>query len=230
MDFQYRFRPPATPDGQRPPLLVLLHGKGANEDDLFPLADNFDPRFAVISIRAPHEMAPGYYRWYERFDGPEGKSIFDEKEILASRVFLIQSIKDAVMATGADPQRVFVLGFSQGGAMALALALTAPQLLRGVVSMAGRLLPAIAPLAAEREALAHLTLLIQHGEEDGIVPHRESANASQLMAELAVRLGFKLYKAGHTVTPGMLRDAREFLSIQLDALAGGTGSPPVVLH
>jgi phospholipase/carboxylesterase len=217
MNFQYLLRAPLETSDQRPPLLILLHGKGANEEDLFDLAPHFDPQFAVMSIRAPHEMLPGYYRWYERFDTPQG-SMFDEAEVLASRVFLIQAIKDAVMATGADPQRVFVLGFSQGGAMALAMALTAPQLLRGVVSMAGRLLPAIAPFAKEPEALAHLTVLLQHGSQDEVVPSTESAVACNLFAEMRVKQALKEYPVGHTVTPGMLKDAKEFLATQLAVL------------
>ncbi|WP_345531496.1 alpha/beta hydrolase [Viridibacterium curvum] len=219
MDFEYRLRAPRQVTGTRPPMLILLHGKGANEDDLFGLEQHFDDAFVVLSVRAPHEMAPGYYRWYERTDSPTG-SVFDEAEVLRSRMFLIQSIKDAVMATGADPQRVFVLGFSQGGAMALTVALTAPQLVRGVVSMAGRLLPAIAPFAKEPEALAHLTVLLQHGSQDEVVPASESATACNLFAEMRVKQALKEYPAGHTVTPGMLKDAKEFLATQLAALSG----------
>jgi len=61
MDFPCLIRRPAAISSQHsPPLLVLLHGKGANEEDLFGLARHADPRFMVASLRAPHEMAPGY--------------------------------------------------------------------------------------------------------------------------------------------------------------------------
>ena len=222
MNFEYLLKRPTETSEHRPPLLLLLHGKGSNEEDLFSyMSGLFDGRFIIMSIRAPHEMIPGYYRWYERHDTPDGGSIFDEAEVLASRSFLLQAIKDAVMATGADPQRVFVLGFSQGGAMAITLALTAPQLLRGAVSMAGRLLPAIAPFAADAEAMSHLTVLIQHGSEDEVVPNTESIAACQLFAELRVKQALKEYPVGHTVSPNMLRDARDFLTVQLDVLEGG---------
>ncbi|MDP5240147.1 alpha/beta fold hydrolase [Uliginosibacterium sp. 31-16] len=220
MNFSYHLRRPATPPSHRPPLLVLLHGKGANEENLFELAQYFDPRFMVISLRAPHEMAPGYYRWYERTETAQG-SIFDEAEIEASRLWLIQAINDAVMALGADPHQVHILGFSQGGAMALALALTAPRHLRSVVSIAGRLLAASAPFAAPAEAMNHLTLLIQHGTQDEMVPYAESVAACALFAELGVKLGFKEYGAGHTISPAMLKDALDFLRVQLDAAQDG---------
>lgn len=225
MQFSCQIRRPAVPTSHRPPLLVLLHGKGANEDDLFALAPHLDGRFLIVSLRAPHEMAPGYYRWYERTGTPE-KSVFDEAEIEVSRVWLIQAIKDAVMAFGADPRQVHLLGFSQGAAMALALALTAPRHIRSVVSIAGRILPACAPHAVPAEAMRHLTLLIQHGSEDDLVPPQESVTACRLFAELGIPLGLREYKAGHTITPAMLKDARDFLGVQLDRAAGQTGDAP----
>ncbi|MBS1209163.1 MAG: phospholipase/carboxylesterase family protein [Proteobacteria bacterium] len=221
MHFDYLLRRPLTPPTHRPPLLVLLHGKGANEDDLFTLAKHFDPRFMVISLRAPHEMAPGYYRWYERAETAQGL-VFDEAEIEASRTWLIQAINDAVMGLGADPHQVHLLGFGQGGAMALALALTAPRHLRSVVSIAGRLLAASAPFAAPAEAMDHLTLLIQHGTLDERVPHAESVAACALFAELSVKQGFKEYAASHTISPAMLKDALDFLRVQLDTAQGKT--------
>lgn len=216
MNFIYQLRRPTRPPTHKPPLLMLLHGKGANEDDLFALASHFDPRFMVLSLRAPHEMAPGYYRWYERSEDAEGNSLYDADEVEASRRFLLQSINDAHMALGTDPRQTYLFGFSQGAAMALAHAFSAPHHLRAAVAIAGRLLPSLLPLAATPEAMRNLSLLIQHGSDDDVVPLIESANAVGFFAERSVKLGAKEYPAGHTVTPGMLRDALDFLRVQLD--------------
>ncbi|MEN3112200.1 alpha/beta hydrolase [Uliginosibacterium paludis] len=221
MNFEYRIRHPLLTPSHRPPLLILLHGKGANEDDLFALAPHFDPRFIVVSLRAPHEMAPGYYRWYERTGTPEN-SVFDEMEIETSRIWLIQAINDLVMGLGADARQVHLLGFSQGAAMALAIALTSPGRIRSAVSMAGRLLAATAPHAATASAMQHLTLLIQHGSADDLVLPSESVAACQLFAELGVAQGIREYQAGHTISPAMLKDACNFLTVQLDR----AGMPP----
>lgn len=227
MNYTLRARPPLAAIKHRPPLLLLLHGMGANEDDLFALAAHCDPRFVVVSLRAPHEVAPGYYRWYQREESPSGP-VFNEKEIEASRVWLVQAIHDMVVAYGADPRQVFLLGFSQGGAMALALALTAPRHLRGIVSIAGRLLRAAAALAAPPEALSHLSVLVQHGTDDEVVPIAESMAAVALLAESSVMLGFRDYKAGHTITPAMLKDAMAFLTTQLVACFGNIGEDEIV--
>ncbi|MEC5397118.1 alpha/beta hydrolase [Uliginosibacterium sp. H1] len=211
----HRLRRPHAAPSHRPPLLILLHGKGSSEVDLFQLADLFDPRFIVLSLRAPFQNASGLYRWYERQDTADG-SVYNEEEVRASRLYLVQAINDSVMALGADPQQVYLFGFSQGAAMAMSVALTAPRRIRGLVAIAGRLLPAIAPFGAPAESMSHLRVLLQHGLKDEVVPFAESATACQLFAELSVKQGIREYAAGHTITPAMLRDARQFLRVQLD--------------
>ena len=54
-------QPPRKPAPGKPPLLVLLHGFGANEQDLLPMAARLDRRLAVASLRGPHEIRPGSY-------------------------------------------------------------------------------------------------------------------------------------------------------------------------
>src|SRR5438093_13244259 len=63
-------------DGQRPPLLVLLHGIGADENDLLPLAHRLDPRFTVASLRAPHHYYQGY-SWFHIDFRPDGTVVPD---------------------------------------------------------------------------------------------------------------------------------------------------------
>jgi predicted esterase len=100
--------------------------------------------------------------------------------------------------------------------MALTLALTAPRLLRSVVSIAGRLLQATVAQAAPADSMNHLNLLIQHGTQDDMVPAAESAVACALFAERGVEPVRKEYAAGHTISPAMLKDALDFLRVQLD--------------
>jgi phospholipase/carboxylesterase len=214
MNMTYLVRRPAHAT-HRPPLLILLHGLGSNEEDLFALAPQFDERFLVLSLRAPFEMAPGYYRWFDRTDTSAGR-VIDTQEFEASRKMLIQEINNAVMAFGADPRQVFLMGFSQGAMMAMALALSAPQKLFGVVAVAGRVLPDVAQVAAPQASLAHLRLLIQHGTADEVVPVADGYAARDLFADLHVMMGFREYSAGHTITESMLADACDFLRAQLD--------------
>src|SRR5512138_453107 len=158
-------REPDVPS-PRPPLLVLLHGIGADELDLLPVADALDPRLLTVSLRAPYEAEPMGYAWYALDWGttPPTPRV-DQAE--ASRAALADHLPELVSEAGADPGRVFLFGFSQGAAMALAVALTRPELLRGVVAHSARALPALARPEgrAAPEALARLDALVLHGTE-----------------------------------------------------------------
>src|SRR5512142_2797709 len=105
-----RALPPRSPS-PTPPLLVLLHGIGADEEDLLPLAQLLDPRFLVVSARAPHEAEPMGHRWYA-IDWTTTPPRADPAEMAASRDLLARFVEEATAAHGADPSRVFLLGFS----------------------------------------------------------------------------------------------------------------------
>lgn len=201
----------------RPPLLILLHGVGGNEHGLFSLEANFDPRFLIASPRAPYRIARDQYRWFDVRFTPMGP-LSNAEEAESSRQRLVQFINDLVMAFGADSRLVYLLGFSQGATLGYSTLLTAPQKLRGGVLLAGRVLPEIAPVSAAAE-LKHLTLLLQHGLADPILPIAQSVAARDLLVDLGVSLGYREYAAAHEVTPEMTADAAEFLHTQLERLS-----------
>src|SRR5262245_40672640 len=84
---------PRKPGPGKPPLLGLLHGFGANEKDLLPVAARLDPRVAIASPRAPYEIRPGMYSWLN------GNS---EAELEKARRTVTECIDQAATATGAD--------------------------------------------------------------------------------------------------------------------------------
>jgi len=215
LTFEYLARHPLAPTGGRPPLLVLLHGIGGNEVGLFDLAPRIDPRFLVVSPRAPYENTPGRYRWFD-VEFTSGRPRVNAEEAESARLRALQFINDVVMAYGADPRQVFLFGFSQGATLAYSLLLTAPARMRGAVLVAGRVLPEVAPLAADRAALRHLTLLIQHGREDPVLPLTRAVAARDLFADLGVPLGFREHPGGHQLSDAMTDEALEFLTVQID--------------
>lgn len=210
MDLSYAVREPAEPS-ERPPLLVLLHGIGADERDLLPLAEMLDPRLLCVSVRAPHEAAPMGYAWYE-IDWTASPPRSDLAQAEVSREALVALLQQLPARHGTDPARTFLLGFSQGAAMALAVALTRPDLARGAVLHSGRALPHVEPLIAPAAALAGLEVLVVHGVDDDVVP---IANGRELRDLLAPRLGDRLtyreHEAGHFVTAATLQDAAAWL-------------------
>jgi phospholipase/carboxylesterase len=208
---------------QRPPLLVLLHGLGANEADLFEHAAAFDPRFVVLSVRAPLVWGPESYAWFTaRFtdDGPRINPV----ELRASRDRVAQFLGQAAAAYDADPSRVYLYGFSQGAILAFTLALTLPRLLAGAVACAGRIPPEVLPWAAPPDETAGLPILLQHGRADATLPLEWAQRARLLLEAQRVALDYREYDAGHTITAGMLEDASFWLTTHLDTPAPWDGA------
>lgn len=219
MQLNHQLRRPTVLDG-RPPLLVLLHGKGDNETGMAQLAADLDPRFLSLSLRAPFATGNHGYRWFEGTRAAHGTGP-PASEAEHSRLAVIQCINDAVMGLGVDPRRVYLLGFSQGATLAWSIALTTPRLLRGVVGLAGRIAPAIAALAAlaaPAGAASHLTVFIQHGLHDRVSPLGNAQAARDLWVDLGAMMGYREYDAGHELSPAMAEDAAEFLRTQLTRL------------
>lgn len=208
--------PPRAPSAS-PPLLLLLHGIGADEQDLLPLAPHLDPRLHVISARAPHQAEPMGHRWYE-IDWSVSPPRADAAEIVASREVLAAFVEEAVAAYGTDPSRTFLLGFSQGAIMSLALLLARPDLVRGVVAHSGRLarLPGPEP---EPAALSRAEVLQLHGEDDPVVPVDQGRRAHQVLATLlGPRATFRAFAGlGHGISEESLAAAARWLTGRLDA-------------
>jgi phospholipase/carboxylesterase len=201
--------------GASTPLLLLLHGVGSNEYDLFGLAPYLDKRFLIISVRAPHTMGVDSFAWFEVNFTPQGPVIQPE-QAEASRNRMITFLNEAVAAYGADPQQVYLMGFSQGAIMSASVALTRPELVAGVVLMSGRILPQIEPLVAAPEKLKGLPVLVVHGTSDGVLPINNGRDSQKRLSALPVDLLYREYPMGHEVSRESLADVTSWLSARLD--------------
>lgn len=211
----YLVRPPQVSREGRPPLLIQLHGLGSNERDLFEFSELLDPRLLVLSVRAPLTVGPASYAWFHVDFLPQGFAV-NVEEFRASQATLARFIGEATDAYQADPERVYLMGFSQGCIMSLTLALTQPELVAGVVGMSGRLPPEAIPLFAPREELAGLPLLVQHGTRDEVIPIRYAREAQKVLADLPVDLTYHEYEMRHEVTPASLEEALAWLTARLN--------------
>jgi phospholipase/carboxylesterase len=199
----------------KPPLLIQLHGIGSNERDLFGFAPLLDPRFLVISARAPHVVGPDGFAWFEVEYLPQGYSINTE-QFRASFETVVRFIGEATEAYQTDPERVYLLGFSQGASMSLATSLAHPELVAGAVILSGRLLPEAAPWFAPQEQERGMPLLVTHGTEDVVIPIRYARQTRQALEDLPVWLTYQEYEMGHEVSPANLDDVLAWLTARLD--------------
>lgn len=210
-------------EGMRPPLLALLHGVGSNEHDLFALAPEFDPRLRIVSARAPLTRGPGSYAWFEVQFLPQGGFLIDPQQLDASRTTLIGFLGEAVEAYGADPERVYLMGFSQGAIMSLTLALTQPRLLAGVAAISGRIPPEVQPWIVPPEETAGLPVIVSHGRADTVISIDWGRRARETLERQRVALTYREHEMGHFIPPATLAEVRGWLTQRIDEPRWTTG-------
>ena len=209
-------REPGRDGAAAPPLVLLLHGIGSNEEDLFGLAPYLDERFLVVSARAPLALGYGGYGWFNLEITPRGMAA-DLAQAKRSLDLLPGFVDELVDAYGADPGRVYLMGFSQGAMMSLALALTRPEKVAGVVAMSGRLPRQVIESEPDREALKGKPFIVTHGLYDPVLPVENGRAARDYLGALGVALTYREYPMAHEVSAESLRDVAAWLTDALDA-------------
>ncbi len=205
-------RPPQYQDAA-PPLLLLLHGFGSNEHDLMGLAPYLDKRLHIVSARALYDIGMGY-AWYYLYGVP-GSLHADSASRAHSLEVLTKFLADLPGRIGADPRRVYLMGFSQGAVMSMALALTSPQLVAGVVAISGYLDEEIVP-RVQPETLTHLDMLVMHGTYDDLLPVILGRRASDYLKTLPIRLDYREYPIAHSIHPQGLLLIQQWLQERLN--------------
>ncbi len=208
LTFLRRAATPATP---RPWLLVLMHGVGSNEQDLFALASSFPQRYDVICLRAPHRMGPGAFAWYDYSLEPGGTRRINEEQEAHSRTLVAQALEAASQQTEIPPERVVVGGFSQGAGMALSLFITRPELMLGCIVWHGRLLPQVLPLEAPADALHGRKLWVSAGVHDDVVPRSSAQAIAHHFDTLPVSVTHREFSSGHEIRPSELAQTLAWL-------------------
>ncbi len=210
-------------EGCRPPLLLLLHGVGSNEEDLFGLTPYLDGRFLVLSLRAPFVLGAGAYGWFNIEFTPRGL-VADIEQAKRSLEMLPVFVEEAVAAYEADGRRVYLGGFSQGAMMSLALMLTRPEMVAGVAAMSGRLPAQVLERPPDRDALDGMPVIVTHGTYDPVLPVENGRAARDFLQALPVELTYREYPMGHEVSMESLRDVTAWLGNSLDTARAGRNS------
>jgi phospholipase/carboxylesterase len=209
MDLHYVTRPPLA-GGQGPhPALVLLHGRGANEADLLPLVDDLDPRFFVVSARAPLPLGPGF-AWYhlQEIGSPEMTTFGASLDALAR---LVEALPRLVPI---DPSRLFTLGFSQGAMMAGSLLRRRPEAVAGTVMLSGYL-PLEADLTVDEAKLAGRPIFVAHGTLDPVLPIPFGRAARDYFDSVGADLTYHEYPIAHYIASDELADVAGWLARRL---------------
>ena len=206
-DLVHRYRPAARdPAG----VLVLLHGRGVDENDLFPLLDLFDPehRLAAFTPRAPLRP-PGFTgnHWYvvERVGYPNRDTFAQTYDLVGG---WLESVGEE---TGIGMERTVLGGFSQGGVMSYAMGLGSGRPVPAAIVAMSCFVPQVQGWEPDLGDRGELPVYHAHGEADPIIGV-EFGRAARDLLEGNVRLTYREHPGGHTIDPRSFEEMREFVA------------------
>jgi thioredoxin 1 len=205
-------------------LLLLVHGFGADEQDLGGLLPHLDPegRFCTVLPRGP-EAVPGSpgFAWYSW--SPQGD--FDPEAFTSSLDALDDLLDEQCEAQGFERSEAFVAGFSQGAGMMIALALRTSDRPKpkGVLAMSPAL-PGLDVFDVDWEAAAAVPVLIQHGDEDPLVPVARARQLARALEGHGIPVVYTEYPMGHQVALESIRHSAAWIDA---VIAGEKPSAPV---
>ncbi|MGX7668576.1 alpha/beta hydrolase [Flavobacterium pedocola] len=193
------------------PLLLLLHGYGSNEEDLFSFASELPEEYYVISARAPYSLPPYGNAWYAiHFDADENK-FSDNDQARESRDLIAGFIDELIENYPIDPEKVTLIGFSQGSILSYATALSYPEKVQRVVALSGYLNLDIIDENFRNKAISKLKFFISHGSVDQVIPVDWARKAPEFLKELGLEAVYKEYPVGHGVAPQNFYDFKNWL-------------------
>ncbi len=208
----HRVVQPQKPHPFSNPTVILVHGRGADEEDLLGLASYLDKRLLILSVRAPHQFEfGGGYTWYDA--GETGTT--EPTMFKSSYTKLTAFIDEALVHYPVDKRQLYLLGFSMGTVMSYALALTRPATFRGVIANSGYVAEDT-HLTYLWSGIASTDFFVAHGTEDPVIPVQRARRARQLLEGGNARVEYREYAMAHQISDESLADFSRWLEQRLD--------------
>ncbi len=204
LSLQYVLKVPSgRPDTDELPLVIVLHGRGADANDLAELAPYLDGGYRFVFPNAPKPFVPmpGYSFGFTWFDGWPA----DHASLLASRNLLLQFLPEITARYPTPAGKVVLSGFSQGGLMSIDVGFRTEVELAGIVVMSGALYEQDLP------PFRRLPVLIEHGSEDDVIPILAAQRARSVLEENDVEVEYHEFFMGHQVSAESMSVVAAFL-------------------
>jgi phospholipase/carboxylesterase len=210
-------RLPPEASRERPvPIVVMLHGWGGDESVMWTFKKALPAGVAAITPRAPIALDEGQFIWYSEVakrlhPSPEAFALAQNKlhHFLVRLPYLYP----------VDPARLILVGFSQGAVVGNALALSYPDILGGMASLAGAI-PHVPDLVQRAGSLQDLQVFIAHGVRDAILPVSVARYAREIFVDRGATVTYGEYRAAHKMNQQAIDDLKTWLA---GVLAGKSG-------
>jgi len=196
-------------------LLILVHGYGSNEEDLFSFATELPDDLIIVSVRAPQSLGFGSNAWYTiNFTANEGK-FSDIPEAIKAREFIATFIDEIQDRYNILPAKTFLLGFSQGTILSYAVALNYPEKVQKIIALSGYINSELLPSNVATTNYSKLDFFISHGSVDQVIPAEWAKKAPLFLNELNIKNSYKEYAVGHGVAPQNFFDFKAWIEARM---------------
>jgi len=205
--------------------LLLFHGRGADEHDLFPLLDLLDPerRLLGATARGPLSLPPGGAHWY----AVRQVGYPDPETFHATYPQLATWLDGLLSEHGIAPERTVLGGFSQGSVMSYALGLGARRPRpAGIMALSG-FIPQVEGFELDLGKAAGLPVAIGHGTHDPVISVEFAKDARDRLVDAGADVLYRESPMAHTIDPGFLRELPAWLRGTLDSAAAEDPAQPV---
>jgi phospholipase/carboxylesterase len=204
----HRIRPPA---GEPTGALVLLHGRGTDENDLFPLIDMLDPerRRVGFTVRAPLQLPPGGFHWY--ISREVGKP--DPDTFRSTFALVADWLDELPEATGVPWEQTVLGGLSQGAVMSYALGLGEGRPSPAALIALSGFIPDVPGFELDLASRQGLAVAIGHGSQDPVISVEFSRQARPLLEAAGLDVTYRESPMAHGIDPGYLRELAGWISV-----------------
>jgi phospholipase/carboxylesterase len=210
LSLEYQIREPKIIVDKNP-LLLLLHGYGSNDSDLFSFASELPDEYYVISARAPYDLQYGSYAWYAiNFDADQNK-FSDHDQAILSRDLVVKFIEELKEKFPIDSSNITLIGFSQGSILSYSIALSYPNIVQRVGALSGYLNLDINSENYQNNDFSNLKVFASHGTVDQVIPVEWARKTDPILKSLGINSTYKEYPIGHGVSPQNFFDLKDWL-------------------
>jgi len=214
LSLTYKYRLPKSNKTKFPPMLLLLHGYGSNESDLFSFAEHLPNDYLIISARAPLILGFDSYAWYTINLNAQDGNYSDISEALKAKKMILNFIDELKSVFSFDTTSISLLGFSQGSILCYALAFSYPKVFKNIVALSGYIKQELFDIT-DKKVLKNLDIFMSHGTQDQVIPILWAKKSEQFLTELKISHKFNTYPTGHNVTPQNFNDFNQWLKNKL---------------
>lgn len=211
LSLEHNYKAP-TETSEKAPAIILLHGYGSNEDDLFSFAPELPETHHIIALKAPLPLQPYGNAWYNiHFDANDGK-FNDVPQAIASRDLIVGCIDEIIEKYQVDSNNITLIGFSQGTILSFAIALSYPEKVKNLVGLSGYISEDMLKEGYQNNDFSKLNVYSSHGTVDQVIPVTWAQKTKPFLKNLGIECTYSEFPVGHGVAPQNFFEFKEWLA------------------